>query len=80
MTREDLGITDTGLQYIVAIIHRGEIEKKYEWHRLASAIGAENPYYKEWLEAEAAVKYWQNRSREEYDVVMKQRGWYQHEN
>jgi hypothetical protein len=77
MTQQELGITEIGRQFIEAIIARADIERKYEWHRLAAAIGSENPYYKQWLDANVTVNFWQNKSREEYDAVMRQRGWYQ---
>lgn len=75
MTQEELGITDTGLKYMQAIIARGELIEKQAWERRFMRIDADfSQMVKAREKAEAEVEYWRDQSRSEQARILRERG------
>lgn len=75
MTQEELGITDTGLKYMQAIIARGELIERQAWERRFMSAGADMSWMvKEREKAEMLVDYWRDQSRAEQARVLRERG------
>jgi hypothetical protein len=66
MTQEELGITDTGMRYIKAILARADLIEQQAWERRFMRGDADlSPMIKARERVEAEVEYWRSQSRRE---------------